>query len=276
MKHFLFILFFVYSIQLSFSQSISSYVIDANNKIISKIKIWEIIETTTFYLRDEEKKDIEYKTYDTSMNILTLVRNNAENKLIFQSIFTYDSLKRIIRIDKKNAKNKGGFQNFYTIYKYDSLSNFTQTDYNENGNIVNTAKFYFDKDKNLIRLETYTGDGSLIGYEVAEYNLQDNLLIISQYDNKNQQINKLNRPISHDSHYKQKATNKYNEHGDIIYKERDQNENDKTCYITEYKYDKFGNWTSEKRYSYIKNEKGELKQEKLEMIKKRDIKYLKK
>jgi hypothetical protein len=272
MKHLKLILILTFFTQLSFSQSISSYLLNVD-KINSKKKIIEVIETTTFYNNTGETKDVEYKTYDSLMNILSLKRFDSENKLIWLTIYKYDSLSRIIRVDKKNWINVVGYQTSYAIYQYDSLGNYVQLDYNDNRIVLNITKFYFDTNKNLTRLETYTDNGSLIGYELAKYDKENNQVSISQYNSQDQLINTSNQPISYDYRYKQKPSNKYNEYGDLIYWDRDWNGNDRTCYKTEYKYDKYNNWLSEKRYSFIKSDNGELKKKKLEMIKTREIKY---
>lgn len=271
MKHSTLILILIFFTQLLSAQSISSYLLNVD-KIKSKQKILEIKESTTFYNNNVETKDIEYKTYDSLMNISSLKRLNSDNKLIWMAIYKYDNLGRVIRVDKGNWINVIGYQKSYEIYQYDSLGNFIQSDYNDKGMILSFAKFYFDTNRNLSRLETYTGNGNLIGYELANYNKEDNQVSILQYNSQDQLINTLNQPISHE----QKPSNKYNEHGDLIYWERNWNESDKTCYKTDYMYDEFDNWISEKRYSYIKNDNGELKKKKLEMIKTREIKYIKK
>jgi hypothetical protein len=255
------------------AQSIFSYK-ESTSKIKSEVKFTELILTTTFYNKNDISKDIEYDTFDSLMNIVSLKRFDADNKLIWLSIYNYDSLGRLKKIGTKNWINLIGYQYGYTIYKYDSTNNFAQIIYNEKGIIQNICKYYFDKEKNLIRLELYNGNEKLVGFEEAQYDKQNNQMTIFEYNRERQFLNKFSCPISHSSQYKQDAGNKYNEHGDLIFWERNLNVDDKTCYTAEYKYDKFNNWVSEKRYSFTKNDKGELKKKKLDMIKTREIKYL--
>jgi hypothetical protein len=235
--------------------------------------IAEIIETTSFYNSDGIAKDIEYKNFNSSMNMTSLKRFNEENKLIWLNIYTYDSLQRIVRIDNKKWINVVGYQSGYSIYKYDSLNNCVQIDYNSQDQILNIAKYYFDKDSNLTRLETYAANGTLFGYETAKYDFDSNRMMIYQYNNQEKLLNSDERPIKFGNSFKQKTSNKYNEQGDLVYWERDWNENDNVCYTTDYKYDENGNWISEKRYYYIKTENGKLKRKNLEMVKTREIKY---
>jgi hypothetical protein len=72
------ILILLFLFQLTFSQSISSYMLNID-KIKSEVKIAEIVESTTFYYNDNINKDIEYKTYDSLMNILILKRFDDNN-----------------------------------------------------------------------------------------------------------------------------------------------------------------------------------------------------
>lgn len=258
--------------QLTFSQSISSYMLNID-KYDKDANIYEIIETTIFYNSEGVEKDIEYKNFNSSMNLTSLKRFNDENKLIWLNIYSYDSLHRKVRIDNKKWINVVGYQTGYSIYKYDSLNNCIQIDYNSQDQILNIAKYYFDNDSNLIRLETYAANGNLFGYETAKYDFDNNRMMIYQYNNQDKLINSDDRPIKYGGKYKQKLSHKYNEHGDLIYWERNWNENDNVCYTSDYKYDEKGNWISQKRYSYIKAEQGKLKRKKLEMVKTREIKY---
>jgi len=258
--------------QMTFSQSISSYMLNID-KYDKDANIADIIETTSFYNSDGITKDIEYKNFNSSMNLTSLKRFNDENKLIWLNIYTYDSLQRIVRIDNKKWINVVGYQSGYSIYKYDSLNNCIQIDYNSQDQVLNIAKYYFDKDSNLTRLETYNANGDLFGYETAKYDFDSNRMTIYQYNNQDKLLNSNDRPIKFGGSYKQKTSNKYNEQGDLIYWERNWNENDNVCYTTDYKYDENGNWISEKRYSYIKTGNGKLKRKKLEMVKTREIKY---
>jgi hypothetical protein len=235
--------------------------------------ITEIIETTSFHEASGVTKNIEFKNFNSSMNLTILQRINEENKLIWLNIYTYDSLQREVRIDNKKWLNIVGYQSEYYIFIYDSVNNFIQYNYDSKDQILSISQYYFDKDMNLIRLETYTANGDLVGYEIASYDSDNNMMTIRHYNNQDRLINSNNRPIKYGGKYKQKTSNRYNENGDLIYWERDLNDKDNVCYTTEYKYDDKGNWISEKRYSYIKTEQGKLKRKKLEMVKTREIKY---
>ncbi len=258
--------------QLASSQSITSYMHNVD-KYDRNANISEIIETTIFYNSNGVKKEIEYKNFNSSMNLTSLKRFNNENKLILLIIYQYDSLQREVRIDKKQWVNVLGYQSEYSIYQYDSLNKFVQIDYNSQKQILNISRYHLDENFNLIRLEIYTANGDLIGYETASYDSDNNKMTIKQYNKQDKLINSKDGPIKSGDVYKQKSTNQYNEKGDLIYWEGGRKGNDKVCYTTDYKYDKKGNWISEKRYSYIKTEQGKLKRRNLEMVKTRKIKY---
>ena len=238
------------------------------------MKISEIKEITIFFTEKGEIKTTEYTNFDSLMNIKSLKRFDAEDKLLWLSVYRYDSLARMVRHENKRWNNLTGYQMGYSVYEYVSPFNVTQTDYRNKETILGIAKFYFNRNKNLVGLETYTSEGDLIGYELAEYNIPENQMVISQYNREKELINKSTSPISYDPKDKQKPSNKYDQNGDIIYWERDWDANDRTCFTTEYKYDQFNNWIVQKRYRFMKNDKGELKKKKLEMTKNREIKYL--
>ncbi|OIQ30332.1 MAG: hypothetical protein BM564_02890 [Bacteroidetes bacterium MedPE-SWsnd-G2] len=258
--------------QLTYSQSIASYNSNAN-KYDKKDNFVQIVEKTSFYNSDGIKTDIEYKDFNKSMQLTSLKRLDDKNKLIWLNIYKYDSLQRRISIYNKRWINKIGYQTKLSKYKYDSISNFIQLDYNSKNQIMNIARYFFDKEKNLIRLENFNGNGNLIGYETANYDLENNVVVVNQFNNKNELINTNNRAISYSGDKKQKPSNKYNEQGDLIFYKRNWNENDNVCYTIEYKYDKKGNWVSKKRYSHIQIEGGKLKKKKTNMVKTRKIKY---
>jgi len=258
--------------QLTFSQSIGSYNININ-KYDKSSKIAQIIEKTSFYNSDGIKTDIEHKDFNKSMQLTSLKRFDEKNKLIWLNIYKYDSLQRRVRLDNKKWINIIGYQTKHTEYKYDSIGNFVQLDYNSKKQISNISQYYFDKKKDLIRLETFTGNGSLIGYETATYDYETNIMVVNQYNNRNELVNSNDRPINHSGDKKQKSSNNYNEQGDLIFYKRNWNDNDNVCYTIEYKYDKSGNWISKKRYSHIKTESGKLKRKKIKMVKTRKIKY---
>ncbi|MCI2230542.1 hypothetical protein MC378_15305 [Polaribacter sp. MSW13] len=258
--------------QLTFSQSIASYNSNAT-KYEKNANFAQIIEKTSFYNSDGIKTEIEHKDFNKSMQLTSLKRFDDKNKLIWLNIYKYDSLQRRVRLDNKRWINIIGYQTKQTEYKYDSIGNFVQIDYNSQKQISNIAQYFLDKEKNLIRLENFNGNGSLIGYETANYDLENNVVVVNQYNNKNELVNSNNRAISHSGEKKQKTSNKYNEQGDLIFYKRNWNDNDNVCYTIEYKYDKKGNWISKKRYSHIQTENGKLKKKKTKMVKTRKIKY---
>ena len=264
----------IISTQLGFAQSASSY-LHNSQKIKSTKKIAEIIETTTFFEKKGPTQTTDYTKYDAAGNVLSLNRFDSDEKLIFSNIYKYDDSLRVIRSDKKIWINIIGYQTNYYTNQYDALGNYIQTEYNIKGTPINVTKYYVDNSKHLTKLETYDGKNNLFGYELVSYNVDDNEATIAQYDATNNLINTYTQPISYDNHAEQNHNNKYNENGNLIYWERNTNNNDNICYVEEYKYDKFNNWTSNKRFAYIKNEKGELKNKELNMIKKRILKYLK-
>lgn len=258
--------------KLTFSQSIGSY--NSNlNKYNKSSNITQIIEKTSFHNSNGIKTDIEHKNFNKSMQLTSLKRFDEKNKLIWLNIYKYDSLQRRVNLDNKRWINGIGYQTKRTEYKYDSIGNFVQVDYNSKKQITNLSQYYFDNKKNLIRLETFTGNGSLIGYETATYDYKNNIMVVSQYNNQNQLINSNDRPINHSGDKKQNSSNKYNEVNDLIFYERNWNDNDDVCYTIEYKYDKSVNWIFKKRYSHIKTESGKLKRKKIKMVKTRKIKY---
>jgi len=193
--------------------------------------------------------------------------------LIWQSLRSYNESNRIKKIENLKWINTKGYQSGHTLFHYHISNNYTQRDYNQLGQIIYISNFYFDGDTNLIRLETFTGDSSLIGFETAEYNYDNNLMRISQYNRYSKLINTLESPIRSGPQFVQSPTNKYNQYGDLVYTERNWSKKDKVFFTIEYIYDDLGNWVSQKRYKNIKNRNGIIKSKNIDMIKTRDIKY---
>lgn len=237
--------------------------------------IEEIIEKTTFYNANGVEKNVEHKIFNPSMDLISLQRFNEENKLIWLNLYKYDSLGRKVRIDNKKWINIIGYQTSYSTYEYDAQNNFIHVQYNSRNHPLSFWKYYFDDKHNLIQLENYDQNGNLFGYETAEYDLENNRMTVNVYNDKHNLKSSNVRPIRHEGEYKQKSTNKYNDLGDIIYWERNLNENDNVCYTLDYKYDKNGNWISQKRYSHIKAKNGKLKKKKLKVAQTRKIKLRK-
>lgn len=273
MKSFQFV-FLLFLTQLTFSQSIGSYL--SNLHMYDKYEgIEEIIEETTFYNSDGPETDVEHKTFNNSMDLISLQRFNEANKLIWLNLYKYDSLGRRIRLDNKKWINIIGYQTSYTTYEYDEQNNFVEVSYNSANQPLSIFAYYFDDKHNLIRLENYDQTGSLFGYETATYDIETNRMRVNVYDNQNNLKSSNERPIRHEGEYQQDSKNKYNEHGDIIYWDRGWNKDDNVCYTVDYKYDDNGYWISQKRYSYEKTDEGKLKKKKLKMVKTRKIKMRK-
>lgn len=273
MKSFQFI-FLLFLTQLTFSQSIGSYL--SNLHMYDKYEgIEEIVEETTFYNSDGPETNVEHKTFNNSMDLISLQRFNEANKLIWLNLYKYDSLGRRTRLDNKKWINILGYQTSYTTYEYDEQNNFVEVSYNSANQPLSIFAYYFDDKQNLIRLENYDQTGSLFGYETAAYDIEANKMRVNVYDNQNNLKSSNERPIRHEGEYRQDSKNKYNEHGDIIYWDRGWNKDDNVCYTVEYKYDDNGYWISQKRYSYEKTDEGKLKKKKLKMVQTRKIKMRK-
>ncbi|CAM1361763.1 conserved hypothetical protein [Tenacibaculum litopenaei] len=260
------------SISKIYSQSIGSYLsnfykYDKNSNFI------EIKEETKFYNKNGVKREIEYKTFNKYMDLISLKRFNSENKLIWLNIYKYDSLRRRIRLDNKHWINVIGYQKKHTTYEYDSIGNCLEIQFNSNNKILNITKYEFDTNRNLVQLANYNGSGNLIGYEKAKYYVDENTVEISQFNNKGKLIITQSHSIDYSKDFKHKTQYEYNEYGDLIFWERRLNENDNVCYTIEYKYDKRKNWISKKKFSQIKTKNGKLKKKKIKMIKTREIKY---
>jgi len=259
--------------QLLNAQSISSY-LHERYKFNTCENCTEIVETTTHYSKTGPTTTVEYDSYDTLMNQLSLKRFDDENKLIFLVLNYYDSLNRLVRVETKKWVNIVGYQSNYSVRQYDTSKNFVQTEYNDKYQMLNISKYYFDRDTNLIRLEAFAGNGKLIGYETGVYDFDNNLLTLNHYNSQSVLLNSHDRPIRYGGKFQQDPTNEYNEHGDLVYYKRDWHENDIVCYTMKYKYDKQLNWISEKRYQHIISEKGKLKGKKINMVRTRKIQYI--
>jgi hypothetical protein len=257
---------------LTYSQSIESELGD-EAMIKKRVGIKNMVEFTDFYHNGNKTKQLEYTTYDTLMNYLSIKRYDGTGKLIFEKYFTYDSIARLKYAKDNMWNNLSGYQSTYTKYEYSPNGDYIERHFDSKGKILTTSKFYLDQDKRVIRIEILNVEGYMIAYQEAKYDKENNNVTISVYNVKNQLVNKYNRPMIFDSNSNPNKTTKYNEFGDIIYTEGDLLNNDDVCFTTEYKYDKYGNWTVRKEYKWIKDKNGELKGKEPKTFVTRRIKY---
>jgi len=265
----------LFAVQLIFAQSIDGYLRE-RYKFDACANSTDIVETLTHYSKTGPTTTVEYRNYDTLMNLLSLKRFDDKNKLIFLVLIYYDSLNRHVRKETKKWVNIIGYQSNYSVRQNDTAKNFVQTEYNDKYQMLNISKYYFDRDTNLIRLEAFAGNGKLIGYETGVYDFDNNLLTLNHYNSQSVLLNSHYRPIRYGGQFQQDPTNKYNAQGDLVFYKRDWHENDNVCYTMKYKYDKQLNWISEKRYQHIISEKGKLKGKKINMVRTRKIQYIQK
>lgn len=274
MKHIYSISFFLIVSLSAFSQSIISEIRN-NSGIEAKGKINRIKESTSFFEKDTINKFLEVTTYDNHMNLLTIKRYDGNNKLIFSRTASYDNTYRIKSDQIKQWNNLTGYQTEYSKYEYSNNGDYVQTDSDSQGNIIKQFKFYFDENKNLIRLESYFGDGKLIGFEKASYDIDNNKVNIYLYNAKNQLLNTVNTQMKIDALKNKDNSLKFNEFGDLIYSENHLFAAKNLIDTYEYKYDKHNNWISQKEFLWNMNSDGELTNKTPETFKTRKIKYFK-
>jgi hypothetical protein len=273
MKIFL-IAFFIFTANLSYSQSIASHIIN-NNPKKNKGNIRQITELITFGNSSGEEKTKRIYQYDRNGNLISSLKFNDEGKLVGASTSQFDSLNRLKRTDSRYWINLLGFQEEYYTFEYDKNSNLVlQKKFRKNGNILlNYAEFKYDTAKNLVLLKSYNGNGDLQGYETADYDFTNNLATVKVFNTSNELMSKSNQPIFFGPKHKQDSTIQYNEQGDIVYSERHWKENDNVCYKSDYEYDKFGNMIKYVDTEYEKKKNGKLKKLRVRQLTTRQIEY---
>ena len=176
-------------------------------------------------------KDI--NKYDEKGNLIEIAHYNKDGDLERKNKFKYDEKGNEI---KRNFFNSDGDFTGYIIFKYDDKGNEIELNRSSKGK---TIKKYDDKG-NEIELRDYSSDGSL------------SVIFIKKYDDKGNLVENVEEYFG-DGDYKdyKKWIMKYDDKGNrienIFYNE---NGDEKSKYISKYKYDNRGNISEIKTQKY--------------------------
>jgi hypothetical protein len=172
-----------------------------------------LIKEITENFDSNSKMKTEYK-YDVNNNLIEFLEFDNLDSLVFRTKLTYNTKNQLV--EKTIIDESMGVMSNST-YKYDSIGN----------KIMSTAglihKYSYNKNKKIIKDETYLTDGSVDYIKVYEYDSNDNLIEEQNLDSK--------QKITY------KSTYLYDSKGNLFQK-ADFNENQKEL-IREFNYEYF-------------------------------------
>jgi hypothetical protein len=222
-----------------------------NDYRLNDTTITEIVETKTYF---EKSATSSYKRtyyYNTKGFITKMVGLDTEGKLSTRMNYEYDNFDNLIQIKDEKWNHSLGHSLITTNFHFNKL------DLIEIETIGNDGKI---EDKSIVQTEngypvkitTYNQDSSLIGYEIAEYNFDNNEVLIKVYNGQRTLIGKtivLRLNLNNDKNFKVEGVIK-NEFGDITseLKPKCLSCDELVTYKYVYKYDENKNWTSKVTY----------------------------
>lgn len=241
-----------------------------NDYRINDTTITEIIETKKYFDKSETRTYKRTHYYNPKGFIKKMVGLDTEGKLSRRMSYKYDNFDNLIQIKDEKWNHSLGHSVTTTNFHFDSLKLKEIETVGNDGKIVSKS-FVENKNQHPTKITTYNRDGSMIGYEIAKYNYDDNQVLIKVYNNQGIKIGKtidLKLNLSNDSIFKRNGVVK-NEFGDITeeLKPKCLSCDELITFKYEYKYDDNNNWIRKTSYRIINGEK-----EKILKIKRR-IKY---
>ena len=243
MKNYILPIIFILFPTIFFSQSISSALhINEPYKINQKKAIKKIETKTVFYNRQNQEKRKEITYLNDRFRLIKEERYNEDGEMIFsmQNEYLSDTLK--VKSTTVRTIPLIGNEIVHTTYEYDVQSFLTKIiKRSQNNTIFETVHLQNDDRGNPILL--YLNNGEL-GYEKASYDYVNNTYSTYYYRANDELITSdLSSPLDFNEPIE---GYRYNEFGDVV---------ETPLYLMEYHYDDFGNWTREKRYQKVGNQK---------------------
>ena len=199
-----------------------------------------------------------------------MVGLDTEGKLSTRMRYEYDNLDNLIEIKDEKWNHSLGHSLITTKFYFDSLDLKRIETIGNNGR-VESKSIVKSENGYPVKITSFNSDSSMIGFEIAEYNYDNNEVVIKVYNSKGTMIGKtidLKLKLSNDSNFKIDGVEK-NEYGDITQeiKPKCLSCDDLATFKYEYKYDDNNNWIRKISYKIIDG-----KTEKILKIK-RKIKY---
>jgi len=239
----IYILFYLNKIH---SQSIFSALRhDDNLELRDSVDVSEITTEIKFYNENNIEQKKETTVVNSNNKLVTEQRYNDDFRLTERISFLYDSTQT------KSLSRK--FEKWHPIigysfetanYEYDQSGFLIKViDKNKAGKIFRETSIKNDDRGNPIELKLTEFNNVDYGMETAEYNYEDNSVVIKVSDSEGNVLSTNTMRID----YSRKGKNDIiNEFGDLI-KYDD--------YEFDFKYDKWGNWIKQIRYKIIKGKK---------------------
>lgn len=251
MRYLIFLIFLFYQLS-CIGQTIQKFLV--NDYRLNDTTITEILETKTYFEKSGTSTYKRTHYYNSKGFITKMVGLDTEGKLSTRMSYEYDNFDNLIEIKDEKWNHSIGYSLITTKFYFDSL------DLKEIETIGNEGKI---ESKSIVKTEngypfkiaSYNSDSSLIGYEIAEYNYDNNEVLIKVFNSQGIMIGKtidLKLNLNNDSNFKVEGVIK-NDFGDITQelKPKCLSCDELLIYKYEYKYDEQNNWISKISYRII-------------------------
>lgn len=203
--------------------------------IRDSVFVEEIESETIFYGKFDNTYKKNISKYNSTNRLISEIGYDKNGKLLNRYFIEYDSTntkKTLINIQRKNST-------YYKNYEYDNNGFLIKiTEMNANKDVIVSIEFKNNNEGYPLESLTNNYDLNSLNKETAEYDIDNNLVIISTV-NSNGVIRKYADKINK---LRKDPEDKINKQGDIIKIEN-------TEY--EYKYDKLNNWIEKTEFKII-------------------------
>lgn len=267
MRH-LILLIFLFNQLSCIGQTIQKYLV--NDYKINDTTITEVVETKTYFYKSGTSRYKRTYYYNPNGYLTKIVGLDSEGKLSTRMNYEYDNFENLIEIKDEKWNHSIGYSLIKTNFHFDSLK-LTEIETIGNKGRIKIKSIVKTENGYPIKITSYNDNNLLIGYEIAEYNYDNNEVLIKIFDSQGIMIGKtieLKLNLNNDSNFKVDGVIK-NDIGDTTQelKPKCLSCDELITFKYKYKYDDNNNWIRKTSYRVIDGRK-----EKILKIK-RKIKY---
>lgn len=208
------------------------------------IQVKEITTSIVFYNTSgttEAKKEV--TRFNDQNKIISEIRYDETGKMTDRLTWTYDQA-RIKSLSRKYERwmNALGYTYETAYYEYDNQGYLIQViDKNPSGKMIRTSTIINDENGYPIELTLVTDSSNDFGKETAEYDFENNSVVITSKGVYGNVLSKRNDKIDFSKYGKGEFVNQY---GDPLKLED---------YVFTYEYDRSLNWVKQIRYRIVNN-----------------------
>ena len=225
-----------------------------NNLFGNISEITEVSNSDAFKINELDKKTVDKYDEEGFLKESAIIRQDSS--ISIKSLYTYDADRNLIEenwISEDYSDNRIERQ-------FDNKGRMTNYLFYDNNEVTMSMKFEYDDENNTLKQYEYFSEGKLSSIMEYKFDENDFLKESSWYDENGKFQNKTvfinddsGKPVEvkfYKSDDKLKSTTiyKYDEFNNEILTSRNSNDANFVYHIeTQYKYDKYGNWTEQVR-----------------------------